>query len=203
MEGSYCRYHYCPRRRPRQRHDRLIPHGEQGSGSLLGESQRPALSRLTQGRARAEHNISQALAGSAPSFGIVTSFHFATFEAPPTAIVFSYNYLGLSVSDQVDAFSAYQSFGAASAPAELGISFTIGAGGSIDISGVYYGAEQEFNSYINVLLDKLPEGYETLVTAMSWIESLQSLAGDQNLDTSGGSDSVRLSTSSAETAKIC
>ena len=113
---------------------------------------------------------------------------------PSTAINFAYTYPSstLSSSSASSLFSSYQTFGLSSAPSALGISYTIGPGGSIELSGVYYGSMDEYESVMGGFVGGFPEGYQSSVQELSWIESLQDLAGGQSLDTmDGGSDSVR------------
>lgn len=88
------------------------------------------------------------------------------------------------------AFLAYQSFGASSAPAELGIACIIGTGGNMEFSGAFYGSMEAYNTTMQGLLDALPAGWSENVEQMSWIQTLQNLAGSQALDTSGAAESV-------------
>ncbi|KAK4700541.1 hypothetical protein P7C70_g5706, partial [Phenoliferia sp. Uapishka_3] len=130
-----------------------------------------------------------ALRGSAQSYGIITTFYFQSFEAPAKATNFAYSYYGMSAGDAAGLFSLWQKFGAESAPADLGTSFTIGTGGSIDISGVYYGTADEFHDVFDPFVDTIPTGYQQKVDELSWIDSLAALAGGQALNTSGAADS--------------
>lgn len=66
----------------------------------------------------------------------------------------------------------------------------MGAGGYVEISGVCYTSQNRFNKIIAPLLTQFPSGYTTSVQSLSWIDSLQALAGNQNLNTMGNSDSV-------------
>ncbi|KAM0751378.1 Glucooligosaccharide oxidase [Meredithblackwellia eburnea MCA 4105] len=129
-----------------------------------------------------------ALAGSAPSFGVITAFHFQTFPVPTQNINFAYAWNGLSSGTAASLFSSWQAYGAAHAPTDLGLIFTIGAGGSVSISGVFYGSEDGFHEAFDQLVDKFPEGYTTSVKQQTWIEVLQDYAGDQSLDTSSAKD---------------
>lgn len=65
----------------------------------------------------------------------------------------------------------------------------MGPGGSIELSGVYYGTQDAFESVLgDFVANKMPDGYSTSVENMSWIDSLQALAGDQKLNTTGVAD---------------
>ncbi|KAI5479979.1 glucooligosaccharide oxidase [Pseudohyphozyma bogoriensis] len=131
-----------------------------------------------------------ALAGSAPSYAIVTAFHVQTYAAPPTAINFDYSWPAgtLTSSNAAFLFKSFQDFGA-TAPKELGISYTLGQGGSVELSGVYYGTKNEFENVFGGFVDSMAGGYSTSVQEMTWIESLADLAGGQSLDTSGAAES--------------
>lgn len=133
-----------------------------------------------------------ALAGAAPNYAIVTAFYFKTYATPSTGIRFKYNWSNLSPADSAKAFLAYQSFGRDKAPIEMGISAIIGKDGSFELSGVHYASRDAFDSAISPLLANVPGGYQTSISEMSWIDTLQDLAGDQSLDTSKASDYVSM-----------
>ncbi|ORY83557.1 glucooligosaccharide oxidase [Leucosporidium creatinivorum] len=133
-----------------------------------------------------EPDLYWALAGAAPSYALVTSFYFSTFATPSNSIVFSYSYYGLSVADQSSIFLAFQSWGAEAAP-ELGVSFIVGTGGSIQFYGAMYSDRQTYDAEIKKLLDQVPGGYDESVQELSWIDSLSAVGGD--LDTSNAADS--------------
>lgn len=131
-----------------------------------------------------------ALAGAAPNYAIVTAFYFKTYATPSNGVRFKYNWYNLSPADSTKAFLAYQAFGRDQAPTEMGISAIIGKSGSFELSGVHYASRDTFNSAIKPLLNAVPGGYSTSVEDLTWIESLQALAGSQSLDTSKASDYV-------------
>lgn len=135
--------------------------------------------------------LAQAHPSPAPaqSFGIITSFYFLTFPVPTVATNFAYSWYGQSASAAASLFSKWQAFGANQAPSDLGVSFTIGTGGSLEISGVFYGSSDQFHEVFDGFIDSAPTGYQQTVTEMSWIDSLASLAGGQKLNTTGVSDS--------------
>ncbi|KAL8290576.1 hypothetical protein RQP46_002834 [Phenoliferia psychrophenolica] len=130
-----------------------------------------------------------ALRGAAQSFGIITTFHFDTFAAPQVAVNFAYSWYGVSADTAASLFSSWQGWVAESAPADLGVSFTIGAGISCEISGVYYGSSDAFHDVFDSFIDSTPTGYSQSVKELSWIDSLAALAGSQKLNTTGVSDS--------------
>lgn len=140
--------------------------------------------------AATDKDLFWALKGAAPNFGIFTFIYLKTHAVPTDVINFSYSYPSnkLSVKQVADLFLSYQSFGASQAPSTLGFTFTIGSGLSISISGVYYGIQAKYNTVIASFVSTLPSGYSSSVQKLSWIESLQALAGDQQLSTAGASD---------------
>lgn len=132
-----------------------------------------------------------ALSGAAPNFGIVTSFSFSTFPVPSTVVNFAYNYEAgaISVADAAKFFSAWQAFGNISAPADLGMAFTVGKGGWIVLNGAYYGTEAEFHSVFDSFVAELPAGYGTAIESLSWIDKVEKLAGSQALSSSSAAAS--------------
>ncbi|BGP18082.1 hypothetical protein JCM10213_006527 [Rhodosporidiobolus nylandii] len=124
------------------------------------------------------------LNGAAPNFGIVTSYYIQAHHAPANAVIFSYTYTDPSTTIAATAFHSYEQYANLSAPANLGIGATIGAG-SLEISGVWYGPEAEFGAVIQPLKDELPPSVDESVNSFTWIESAQQLAGNQDLNTMG------------------
>lgn len=122
------------------------------------------------------------LNGAAPNFGIVTSYQIQAHHAPTTAVIFSYSYDSPSTTIAATAFHSYEQFANLSAPANLGLSATFGRD-SLEISGVWYGPEAEFDGVIQSLTDELPPSFTSSVKAYSWIDSAKQLAGGQSLDT--------------------
>ncbi|BGO93310.1 hypothetical protein NBRC10512_000045 [Rhodotorula toruloides] len=140
-----------------------------------------ALTNLTRDQ---NPDLFWALNGAAPNYGIVTKYYVQAHHKPATAVVFSYTYNSPSTVNAATAFESFASFGNTSAPANLGITATIGSG-SIEISGVWYGPRAEFDGVIQPLLDELLPPDSSDVEAMSWIDSATKLAGVDDLATNG------------------
>lgn len=89
----------------------------------------------------------------------------------------------------VKTFLAYQSFGANSAPPQLGITVDLGVG-YFSVSGVYYGTKTEFNGVIKPFLAAVPKApTSSKVTTYDWLGILTQLAGsDGSLNTSTKAD---------------
>ncbi|GAA5906564.1 FAD-dependent oxidoreductase [Sporobolomyces salmoneus] len=126
-----------------------------------------------------------ALNGAAPSFAIITTFHHQAQHAPPNAVIWSYSYQGIDSSEAAEIFDNFQKYGNLTAPANLGMQLTIGTGGSVTVSGVWYGPEGELGTILSPLTSALPSGYTSSIESYSWIDSLQQLAGSQKLNTTG------------------
>ncbi|GAA5934338.1 FAD-dependent oxidoreductase [Sporobolomyces koalae] len=133
-------------------------------------------------------NLYFALNGAAPSFAIITTYHFQAQHAPSNAVIWSYSYSGIAASEAAQIFSHWQEYGNLTAPATMGTQLTIGKD-SLEVSGVWYGPEAEFGSIISPLSSQLPSGYTSSIKSYSWIDSLQYLAGDQKLNTTGQKNS--------------
>ncbi|GAA6020913.1 hypothetical protein JCM11491_000064 [Sporobolomyces phaffii] len=134
-------------------------------------------------------NLYFALNGAAPSFAIITTYHFQAQHAPPNAVIWSYSYNGIDASEAAQIFSHFQSYGNLTAPANLGMQLTIGTGGSVTVSGVWYGPTGELGTILSPLTSALPSGYQSSIESYSWIDSLQQLAGSQKLNTTGQKNS--------------
>ncbi|GAA5889165.1 hypothetical protein JCM16303_006413 [Sporobolomyces ruberrimus] len=130
-----------------------------------------------------------ALNGAAPSFAIVTTYHFQAKHAPSNAVIWSYSYNEIDPSEAAHVFSEFQDFGNLTAPANLGMQLTIGTGGSVKVSGVWYGPTAEFGGIISPLSSALPSGYQSSIKSYSWIDHLQQLAGSQKLNTTNQKNS--------------
>ncbi|SGY26105.1 BQ5605_C018g08700 [Microbotryum silenes-dioicae] len=87
-----------------------------------------------------------ALSGAAPNYGIVTAYHFVAHQKPTNVVQFDYGFRGLSPAAMTQAFLAFQAWGKNSSPPELGIQAVIGANGSLDLSGLYYGSGENFTN---------------------------------------------------------
>ncbi|SCV73740.1 BQ2448_6170 [Microbotryum intermedium] len=132
-----------------------------------------------------------ALSGAAPNYGIVTAYHFLAHKKPENAVRFKYGYSGASADTMTQAFLAYQKWGKESLPSNLGITYAIHPGGMLEISGVYYGTGEAFTQLMAPFEASLPSGVSTSINCtMSWIDSLQALAGSQALSTQGQNDYV-------------
>ena len=92
-------------------------------------------------------------------------------------------------SHSVQTFLAYQSFGAKSAPPQLGMSVDLGVG-YFSVSGVYYGTKTEFDAVIKPFLAAVPKApTSSKVTTYNWLGILTQLAGsDGSLNTSTKAD---------------
>ncbi|GAA5956067.1 hypothetical protein JCM3765_005445 [Sporobolomyces pararoseus] len=126
-----------------------------------------------------------ALNGAAPSFAVVTTYHFQAQHAPTNAVIWSYSYNGIGASKAAQIFDHFQSYGNLTAPANLGMQLTIGSGGSLTVSGVWYGPTGELGTVIQPLTSALPSGYTSSIKSYNWIDSAQQLAGSQKLNTTG------------------
>ncbi|SCV73739.1 BQ2448_6169 [Microbotryum intermedium] len=130
-----------------------------------------------------------ALSDAAPNFAIVTAYHFVAHQKPANVVQFDYGFSGLSPETMTQAFLAFQSWGKNSSPPELGIQFVVGANGSLDISGLYYGAGDAFTNMMAPFVASLPSGVSpTINYTMSWIDSLISAAQGQALSSKGQQD---------------
>jgi hypothetical protein len=128
-----------------------------------------------------------AIRGSAPSFGIVTSWTYQTVPAPDSigfTIVWKRN---LTQDEFVTTYLAYQNF-SQTAPRDLGFDGDIfgGLGKAINITflGFWYGKSSAFNSTIRPFLAQLPAGFILASQAYNWIDGLKFLSGRNSLDTS-------------------
>jgi hypothetical protein len=128
-----------------------------------------------------------AIRGAGPSFGIVTSWTYATVTAQDS-IGFQIKWdRTLSQAEFVTTYQAYQTF-SKTAPRELGFDGSIdgGKGSPIALSflGFWYGPASSFNSTLAPFLSKLPSGYKFTPKSYSWIDGLKFLSGRDSLDTS-------------------
>lgn len=135
---------------------------------------------------------SQALRGSAPSFGIVVTYHFRTYQRPSTVIVSTYTYPSgaLSSTTAAQVFLAFQSFGKTKSPSGLGLKINIFKGRSVTVGASFQGSRQEYDQILAPLLSSLPGGYTSSVNTLDWIGSLKEVSGGQPLSSAGVSDYV-------------
>lgn len=128
----------------------------------------------------------------------MTSYYIRTHTVPSVVTSFSYSYgqNSISLDQAVSFFQSYQSYSLTSAPAQLGVSMTFGAYGSVTLAGTYAGSQVDFEAAMGSLIASMPEGYASDVKEQSWIQSLEGLAGSQALSTKGVANTV--STAGAE-----
>ncbi|SCZ88339.1 BZ3500_MvSof-1268-A1-R1_Chr10-2g02924 [Microbotryum saponariae] len=130
-----------------------------------------------------------ALSGAAPNYGIVTAYHFVAHQKPTNVVQFDYGFSGLSPAAMTQAFLAFQAWGKNSSPPELGIQAVIGANGSLDLSGLYYGSGENFTNLMDPFVASLPSGVSPAINyTMSWIDSLVVAAQGQALSSKGQQD---------------
>ncbi|KAF7970900.1 hypothetical protein HWV62_22660 [Athelia sp. TMB] len=129
-----------------------------------------------------------AIRGAAPSFGIVTQLTVKTQPAPSSNILFEYTFNPATASAAAKMFAAYQTWGANTAPPQIGIHIELDAG-YFALSGVYYGSKSAFTSAITPLLNAMGKPASTSVKTYDWIGILTQLAGsDGPLNTSTKAD---------------
>jgi len=127
-------------------------------------------------------NLFFALAGAAPSYGIITLFRLQTHTAPSTMVNFVHTWYNLPASTVSSILGSFQSL-AATLPAPIGISFTIGQG-YIYIHGIYYGTLTEYHALMDPFWNSLKTADSISETAGGWINSLTEVANKQPLNTS-------------------
>ena len=135
--------------------------------------------------------VYQALRGAAPSFGIVTAWHFATLPAPAQTINWQLSFSSFSTASslatQLIAFQNWIS-DAQGVPNALGLSVVLGAdGGKITLQyiGTFYGSQSDMNAALAHLRTFLPtggKGHFTSTTQTNWLQGLEEVDG--SLDTS-------------------
>jgi FAD/FMN-containing dehydrogenase len=102
----------------------------------------------------------QALRGAGASFGIVTSYTFRTFPAPPSATVFTYGW-DLTSNAASKAFEVWQSYAASGGlPTDFGAELTLGKGSvkgkvSVRLVGAYYASNSTFGKVIQPFLAQM------------------------------------------------
>ncbi|OAV99593.1 hypothetical protein PTTG_09620 [Puccinia triticina 1-1 BBBD Race 1] len=131
-----------------------------------------------------------ALRGAGSSFGIMTAMRFRTQPAPSQATNFVYEWT-LDVGEFSNALIQLQIFCMSELPAQLGLESNLGKGegGSgklyLDLTGVWYGAENVLANVIRPFLSQMPTPAKKSVKTTSWIASLKGTADGQPLSTSG------------------
>lgn len=114
-----------------------------------------------------------AIRGAGASYGIITKYRFQTYPAPTLNINFLYN-LDLNQTQMRDAYLALQNYSSTSMPAEMNMRLLIN-GYQIQLMGVYYGTEEEFETAIEPILSKVgnPEGQ---VSQKDYLDTLKNYA---------------------------
>lgn len=135
--------------------------------------------------------INKALRGAAPSFGIVTAWHYATLPAPAQTINWQLNWDPFSsTSSLASQFIGFQKWisDAQGVPDALGVIVELGTNnGKITLQyvGTFYGVQSDLNAAIAHLRTFLPTGERgkfTSSTQTNWLQGLEVIDG--SLDTS-------------------
>ncbi|KAI9614649.1 hypothetical protein H4Q26_009034 [Puccinia striiformis f. sp. tritici PST-130] len=130
-----------------------------------------------------------ALRGAGSSYGIITAIRFQTKPAPRQATNYAYDW-DFTVAELANALIKLQAFCMTNLPAQLGMNANLGKSdqsGKIRLSftGAFYGAPASFAGVVQPFVSQMPKPVGKSVTTTDWITSLQALAGDQALSTSG------------------
>lgn len=129
--------------------------------------------------------------GAGQSYGIVVSFTFATVPAPSNLVVAKYTWNSLSTSQAASMFNVYQTHVSSAIDSNWGSVMNVFKGpnaGSIKVilQATYIGDQNTFTNMAQPLLSKLPGTSNTNVQSYNWVNGLQALAGNQNLNTQNG-----------------
>ena len=120
-----------------------------------------------------------ALRGAAESYGVVTSFHFATQPAPESTISFTYAFGGGVIGNlaAVDIMCHLTEFALNASVVDERVTFGVYMDqASFSINGIFFGDEAEFRSRIQPeLLRGLPNSTERFEVA-NWIRIIELLA---------------------------
>ncbi|EPT01474.1 hypothetical protein FOMPIDRAFT_90148 [Fomitopsis schrenkii] len=124
-----------------------------------------------------------ALRGAAPSFGIITHFHFRTYPAPAQPTFFSYEW-SLPLDQAITAISAYQNFTmSAPIPKEIGAEFNLRKGRqpgelSLNLGGSYFGSPDNFAGILTPFLDAMPTPLNPgQINVTTWLQNLLFFSG--------------------------
>ncbi|RPA91174.1 FAD-binding domain-containing protein [Choiromyces venosus 120613-1] len=104
-----------------------------------------------------------ALRGAGSSFGIVTTFKLKTYPAPASGINFTWtwtldNNATATVDTKVKLFQAVQDYSITTAPSNMALRvFTVPMMGLFQITGVFWGSREDFDSVIAPLVDSFPD----------------------------------------------
>jgi hypothetical protein len=130
-------------------------------------------------------DIYYALRGAADSFGIVTTFYLQTQPAPSSVVYFQFSLPNMfsSSATATKTLLHIQDFATNSTVVDRNLGFGIYMDGNgFTITGTYFGDATRFNNVIKTeLLRGLPVPTTSTVTSMSWLNSLQKLAGSDSL----------------------
>ncbi|KAG5715383.1 hypothetical protein E4T56_gene8248 [Termitomyces sp. T112] len=132
------------------------------------------------------------LRGSAPSFGIVTSYEVKTFQAPQYSTIFQYSW-NLNFTTAANGISAFQHFVQTNISSQLGAEITLGKGSTngtvyFTLGGAWYGGPQDLNSVLLPFLHQMPSEPRISLKRGSYIQGVTELAGG-SLDTKSVPDS--------------
>ncbi|OAV99047.1 hypothetical protein PTTG_02415 [Puccinia triticina 1-1 BBBD Race 1] len=130
-----------------------------------------------------------ALRGAGSSYGIMTAMRFRTQTAPAQATNYVYDW-DLSEAELTTALIKLQTYCMSNLPAQLGMTANLRKStqsGKLRFSftGAWYGAQNAFSGVVQPFLSQMPTPAGKSVKTSDWITSLQGLAGNQALSTSG------------------
>lgn len=139
----------------------------------------------------ADSDLFWAVRGAAGSYGIVTKFEVNTHAAPSSVIYATYTYNDLSPNAFASLMTNYQTFSSSSSlSAGFASTLNIFKGSkqntiSVSFTMTYLGAssQQAFLNAIQPLVSTLPAPSSRKVSQQGWKDTLQLLAGNQNLNT--------------------
>lgn len=127
-------------------------------------------------------NRQQAVRGSSPSFGIVTSIQTQTFPSFNETSIYLYSW-DLTIAEATTALASWQSFtGSSQIPIDLGGEVVLLKGSAPGRVGVwwfggYYGPFASFNSTVNPFLETFPRPPDsTNVTQGDWLTGLEAVS---------------------------
>ncbi|KAF9524631.1 glucooligosaccharide oxidase [Crepidotus variabilis] len=130
-----------------------------------------------------------AFRGAGASFGVVTQTHVATLDAPPSSTVFVYTW-DLTAEEAANALGVFQSHAQTpKLPQEYGAEITFRKGSafgkvSFTFIGGWYGPQDQLQSVIQPVVNKIPGTPVVQLTPGSYLDSVITLDGSGNLDTS-------------------
>lgn len=130
-----------------------------------------------------------ALRGAGSSYGVMTSMRFRTQTAPSQATNYIYDW-NLDEAGTASALIKLQTFCMSNLPAQLGMTTNIRKSTQsgkllFSFTGAWYGAQNAFTAVVQPFISQMPTPSRTSVKTTDWITSLQALAGNQALSSSG------------------